>query len=96
MLPSNVKTQTINDVTFTVNDDGSITVDGTATANTFLNVPFILPVGDFILTGCPAGGGYENYIAKITNTNGSAIPGIADDTGNGSTFTNSSLSSFVK
>lgn len=90
LLNVTATTQTINGVTFTVNADGSVKVNGTATANTFLTFPFVLPIGEFILTGCPASGGYGNYLAKITDRQGSAITGIADDTGSGSTFTNSS------
>lgn len=56
-------TTTSNGVTFTVNDDGSVTVNGTATANASLkiNYDFDLPNGEYILSGCPKGGTTNTY-----------------------------------
>ena len=56
---------TINGVDFTVNDDGSVTVNGTATAN----VNFYLcydkqmnfPAGRYMMSGCPEGGSLSTY-----------------------------------
>jgi hypothetical protein len=59
--------KTINGVTFTVNADGSITANGTATAtaNFFLiNTPIagLVEIGKtYTLSGCPSGGGNEKY-----------------------------------
>ena len=59
LLPNNATSKTVNGVTFTVNDDGSVTANGTATANTFF---VIYPntatnkYKDKIINGCPAGG----------------------------------------
>ena len=55
----------INGVDFTVNDDGSVTVNGTATAN----VNFYLcydkqmnfPAGRYMMSGCPKGGSLSTY-----------------------------------
>lgn len=56
-------TRTVNGVTFTVNEDGSINANGTASANIFLSVnPNIsLASGQYVLSGCPSGGGSTSY-----------------------------------
>ena len=59
-------TQTINGVTFTVNDDQTITVNGTASAViTYVVIPnaqaILIPDGDYILSGCPSGGGPTTF-----------------------------------
>lgn len=63
--PYRDKTKTENGVTFTDNGDGSITVNGTATADTLF---FLLSVnsdyiyaGTYTLTGCPKGGSETTY-----------------------------------
>ena len=58
LLENTEGTLTKNGVTFTVNADGSITANGTATAD----APFVLvrnlalPDGTYVLSGCPKGG----------------------------------------
>lgn len=58
LLPNMATTQTINGVTFTVNADGSITANGTATDVVFFNVGRVLLESgvSYVLSGCPAGG----------------------------------------
>lgn len=61
---------TINGLTFTINEDKSITINGIATATTnfkFTN-SMTLPVGTYTLSGCPDGGSWETY--RITSYNG--------------------------
>lgn len=61
-------TKTKNGVTFTDNGDGTITLNGTATANTsfFLNYAIYLPVdGSYTLSGCPAGGSFSTYLFAL-------------------------------
>ena len=76
--------KTENGVTFTVNEDGSITVNGTATASTnFLlmqepDISPILPGVDYILSGCPAGGSSTTYRMRYQNNIGAVT-----DEGNG-------------
>lgn len=74
--------QTINGINFTVNNDGSITANGTATADA--NLPFTssltLSSGTYTISGTPKGGGYGIY--HITSFNGEYY-----DSGNTSTFT---------
>jgi hypothetical protein len=62
-------TQTINGVTFTVQEDNSIVVNGTATATTAFSLQysslgehFTLNLGEtYTLSGCPKGGSLETY-----------------------------------
>ena len=64
LLPNNASTQTINGVTFTVNADGSVTANGTASADaelTILNYQILKAGIPYILSGCPANGSGENY-----------------------------------
>lgn len=63
LLQVTVESQTKNGITFTVNNDGVITASGTATANTFLSLGSVsLKKGvQYMLTGCPVGGGHAKY-----------------------------------
>ena len=76
---------TIRGVTFTVNSDGSIIVNGTADdgdASFYSSTPSDLPftAGSYILSGCPSGGSSTTYF--LNETSGSA----AQDVGNGATI----------
>lgn len=53
-------------ITWTNNGDGSVTVDGTATANSSFyyhpeGAPFSLPTGKYVLSGCPGVGSNKTY-----------------------------------
>ncbi len=76
-------TTTINGVTFTINDDGSVTANGTATANANLILGAINLIGGttYILNGCPSGGGGSTYRLYWQGVSGNY------DEGNGSTYT---------
>lgn len=68
MLKVTATTQTINGITFTVNDDGTIVVNGTATADASLRL--FDGTGDFInciISGCPSGGTTSTYYAALSN-----------------------------
>lgn len=56
-------TKTMNGVTFTDNGDGSVTVNGTATAAVSFRLynRKSIPPGNYYLSGCPAGGSKETY-----------------------------------
>ena len=59
LLPNDATTQTISDVAFTVNDDGSVTVvvDTTPSANVSLSLgDYRIGPGQYIVSGCPSGG----------------------------------------
>ena len=93
LLPK-AATYTENGITFTVNPDGSVKARGTATATAFLNIPsnegFTLPAGTYTLSGTPSGYSGNAYM-RVRNIDTSSY--IADDTGNGATFTLSSAAS---
>ena len=78
--------QTSNGVTFTVNNDKSITLNGTATADTYYNVALnnVLEASNYILTGCPSGGGTGTYQLYLKNSGGTTL---GNDYGSGATFT---------
>lgn len=92
LLPNTATSKTINGVTFTVNNDGSITCNGTATALSVIKVNAILtlPVGEFILTGTPTGGsGHSSYYLYVQTDNISPQK-FYNDIGNGVTINNTS------
>lgn len=62
LLDNIYPTQTISGVTFTVNSDKSVTVNGTASDTAmFLIGPTTLDAGLYILNGCPQNGSTEKY-----------------------------------
>lgn len=71
LLKNTGTSKTSSGITFTVNDDFSISTSGTATANTYftINTKFNLK-GNFILSGCPSGGG-NDYRLEAKNVNNS-------------------------
>ena len=79
-------TQTINGITFTIDNEGVITTSGTFSENTNLAVTtnFFLKAGTYILNGCPSGGSYLRYVVRIEN---SSAQRLALDMGNGEQFT---------
>ena len=79
---------TRNGITFTINDDLSINVNGTATAACYiiLNNSLSLTNGtEYILSGCPASGGVSSYSLRLYT--GSSYE---SEVGTGKTFTYSS------
>lgn len=79
------KSTTYNGITYTVNGDGSITANGTATGTSVCNVwgsnnSQTLPAGTYALSGCPTGGGSSTYMLCSNDT-------THKDTGDGVTFT---------
>lgn len=94
------ETKTVNGITFSVNSDGSITANGTATSNAI----FILSSSDtnpklrnalignkITMSGCPSGGSTGKYVIRFFQNAGSNSR--ADDTGKGvtTTFSNNDL-----
>lgn len=80
--PYNETTKTVNGITFTDNGDGTITANGTATANAaFLidkNFGFEKE-GNYFLSGCPSGGGLDSfYINWYQNHTGVTIKNYND------------------
>ena len=94
LLPNNTTSKTINGITYTVNDDGSVTANGTATANAeFILIQNTDDVTWFknlirdktvTLSGCPSGGSATTYTLRKW---GQSTSGTYYDKGNGVTFT---------
>lgn len=98
--PYDSTTITKNGVTFTDNGDGTVTVNGTATAYTDFacqsrvdtKTPFSLADGAYIINGCPEGGSTSTYRVLVGITQNGVWQTIAADSGHGATFTyNSSM-----
>ena len=71
LLENKLTTQTINGVTATVKDDGTIVFTGTATqsSNFFLNTVLNLQ-GSYVINGCPSDGSDSTYYINV-RANGS-------------------------
>ena len=87
LLKNTMASQTINGVTFTVNSDKSVTVNGTVTDSARLMLGAVeLSAGEqYTMTGCPSGGSNDTYRLDPRRTNGSVVVSFID-TGNGSTY----------
>ena len=88
LLQNTATSQTINDITFTVNANGSVTCNGTNHGNNPIifelnNPDVVFPEGVYITSGCPAGGSITGGY-KIQYFNGSSWN---YELGSGSTFT---------
>ena len=86
MLPPYATSQTKNDITFAVNEDGTITANGTASATTVLYLSAYVDTwssGTYILNGCPSTGGDGKYCLCMYKTGGVTY---VSDVGNGVTF----------
>lgn len=56
LLKPNLTTRTLNGITFTLNDDGSVTLNGTATTNASINNGYVayLKAGTYKVSGAPS------------------------------------------
>ena len=82
LLNTIITSQTVNGVTFTVNDDKSVTVNGTATDTCIIPLTpsgLVFPSETYILSGCPLGGNGANKYSL--RWNGTAK--IVDEIGEG-------------
>ena len=81
--PFHQTTTTHNGVTFTDNGDGSVTANGTATDTAYIMLwsKPNLPVGDYVMSGCPEGGGASRYYMT-----GNGFENCSGDKGSGGTF----------
>lgn len=81
-------------ITWTVNSDGSITANGTATGNAIIyltsqsiitkDVILSVPAGAYIFSGCPAGGSSKTYWVSVSYSyDGWATTKYASDVGAG-------------
>lgn len=92
LLQNTASSQTKNGVTFTVNNDGSVTCNGTASNNTFFKIGDLsLASQSYILTGCPSNGGNNSYVLRCYK-NGNII---GADVGNGFNI-NESIDGYIE
>lgn len=79
-------TRTRNGITLTNNNDGTYTVNGTASADTNFNFRsnLFLPAGTYIISGCPSGGSASTFAFGTS--------GGIRDYGSGATFSLENLS----
>lgn len=90
MLPNLRESVVDSGITYIVNADGSVTCNGTATANNHLEPVktsdnYYLPKGTYKLTGCPSGGTDDAYYIRLYNLNSGAIQ-IGREYGDGLVF----------
>lgn len=104
LLDNTATTKISNGITFTVNSDGTVLVDGTndTSANSSLVINrYDLSPGTYILNGCPSGGAINTYRLAIQETGSYSILGSID-IGNGSgeftidTTTNVQIAIFIQ
>ena len=81
LVKISAETQTVEGITYTVADDGKVSVSGTATANgsSLTLGTATLPAGTYRKTGCPASGTAATYSLGGSNS--------GTDYGSGDTFT---------
>lgn len=82
LLQNTATSQTISVVTFTVNSDGSVTCNGTASSNAIfrtVQTPDLPDNEDMLFTGCPVGGSLSTYQLQYSNNRDKAF----QDMGNG-------------
>lgn len=76
ILQNMATTQTINGITYTINNDASITANGRATSTSILFIkeyPFEIEAGQYMLSGCPSGGSSSTYKLDILNASGDPL-----------------------
>lgn len=70
-------TKTVNGITFTDNGDGTVTANGTATAQATFTIAsrsqYYLPPTTVYISGCPAGGGASTYQVSFAIYNGATF-----------------------
>lgn len=102
LLKNTLTTQTKSGVTWTVNDDGSITANGTATANISMDIPVTLEPGSYILNGTAPGSWYSSvggvsqgpqYRTTLRESNPDKY--VAADVGGGVRFSTDVTKSYV-
>lgn len=84
LLQNKARTTTSNGVTFSVNDDGSVTANGTATAKILFNINVSVGIdkGNYIFSGCPNNVPSGCYLQAFGVNEHSTGKGILD-TGSG-------------
>ena len=71
LFENNFTTQTFNGITFTVNEDKSVHIEGTADGNAYILQNITLLAGSYIISGC-TGGGTNTYHLLFNKPTGGA------------------------
>lgn len=79
LLQNTATNQTINGVTFTVNEDGSVTCNGTASSTAFFAIAEPVNLSKNIISGCPRNGNSNSYLLRYQQSGGIYV----EDKGNG-------------
>jgi hypothetical protein len=74
-----------NGITYIGNSDGTVTANGTCSANVGTNIRVYLKAGQYKVSGCPSGGSYSTYRIGVTTDSWTLIG--THDFGNGTTIT---------
>ena len=86
LLQNNATSQTVNGVTFTVNNDKSITCNGTATGTAAITINTIFSINSTKISGCPIGASWSSFELDLLNINTNNVDAM--DTGNGAVIQN--------
>ena len=85
------RSETMNNLTIVYNTDGTVTINGRASANSFIAIrpdtnPYTYNTNvNYTLIGCPAGGNYSNSYALYSDIDTVGIQKVKDE-GKGITF----------
>lgn len=95
LLELTASTDTVSGVTFTINDDGTVAVNGTATESILFDISY-RPSGikantKYFLCGCPSGGGDARYYLRVSDR----LTQAHDDYGSGIKFKYSNVSNLT-
>ena len=69
LFNNQLETTTVNDITYTVNTDKSININGTASALSYITQNITLPAGKYILKGCNGGSNITYHQAVLLGGN---------------------------
>lgn len=94
LLKITAESRTLNGVTFTVHENGTVYVKGTATADTFFELSLlpagVLPGVKYLLSGCAGGASAKTYYLRVSDRLTQAF----DDYGDGQMFSYADVSGF--
>lgn len=79
LLKITATSRTISGVTFTVNDDSTVTVNGTSTSLVDIVLgSIIIPSGSYLMSGCPPGGSSATWALRTYKTGGPTYSDYGD------------------
>lgn len=94
LVQSNRLSWLVDDVDFKINDDGTISINGTTESDIEVVISDIYNIvngSEYILSGCPSGGGDSTYRLEIIDID-DEIQGV--DSGSGLTFTKTNYNQY--